>query len=165
MIGDCEGYLKTVMLWQSVLALCQKRLLSAPHVWEVIGNEKPGQMPKRSGLFNEDWTRGIQALACNLARVGPKRETQVWLWRPNGRLLSRLAFPLFGRAAESHTWSLAHSHVRGYMTCVTACANVCGCWKTSYSERWGLTTFVSWDTQSCSAVEETGVFSARFEFI
>lgn len=133
--------------------------LPAPHVWEVIGNEKPGQMPRRSRLFNEDWTRGIQALACALARVGPRRETQVCPRRSDGRPPSRLAFPLFGRAAESHMCVLALSHVRDYMTCVKACANVCGCWKTRYLERWGLMTFVSSDTQGCSAVDGTGVFS------
>lgn len=118
-------------------------------------------MPRRSRLFNEDWTKGIQALACVLARVGLRRETQVCPRRSDGRPPSRLAFPLFGRAAESHMCVLAVSYVRDYMTCVNACANVCGCWKTRYLERWGLTTFVSSDTQVCSAVDRTAVFSAH----
>lgn len=132
-----------------------------PLVWDLIGNEKPGLAPRGRKLFNEDWRRGVQALACVLASVSPRRETQVWLRRPDGRPPSRLAFPLLGRAAESHTCALVLLRAQDYMACATACANVCVCWKTCSLERWVLMTFVSSDTRS-RAMDETGGFSARF---
>lgn len=114
------------LFWRFVKTL----LLSPPQLWELIGGEKPGWMPRWSRLFYEDWRRGrrgIQALACVLARVSPRRETQVWPRRPDGRPLPRLAYPCFGWAAESCRPMCVPAClcVRDYMVCVSVCARVC----------------------------------------
>lgn len=138
-------------------------LLSPPHICELIGDEKPGWRPRWSRIFDEDWSRGrrdVQALACVLARVSPRRETQVWPRRPSGHPLPRLAYPCFGWLAESRVCV-------SVFLCVIYSVRVCvrGCWKICYLERWILMTFVNSNTQSCPAVDKTEVFSACFEFI
>lgn len=142
-------------------------LLPAPRVWGLTGNEKPGPAPRGSRLFKEDWRRGIQALACALVSVSPGRETQVWLRRPKRTSPIKVSVSSSRQGSwKSHVRArtFAGSGLYGLCDCLS-CAKVCVCWKMCSLERQLLTTFVSSDTRSCLALDETGGFSARFEFV
>lgn len=156
-------------------ALSKPLLLLPPQLWELIGGEKPGRMPRWSRLFYEDWRRGrrgIQALACVLARVGSQGGNPSLAAASRRTSTAEVSISLFQLSCwKLHVCSCVCLCVGDYMVCVSVCARVCvharacGCWKICYSERWILMTFVNPNTWSRPAVDETEVFSACFEFI
>lgn len=112
-------------------ALSKPLLLLPPQLWELIGGEKPGRMPRWSRLFYEDWKRGrrgVQALACVLARVDSQGGNPSLAAASRRTSTAEVSISPF----QLSCWKLCACScvclcAGDYMVCVSVCTRVCVC--------------------------------------
>lgn len=164
-------FLRTRVLWQSVLALCRNpsfvtaATLRANRWWKVWLDAQMKQIILWGLKERQERHPSISMCASqSQSQEGNPSLATVSQWTSSAEVsISRFRLTCW----KLCVCATVYLCVRDYMVCVSVCARVCvcGCWKICYLEWWILMTFVNSNTQSCPAVDKTEVFSACFEFI